>query len=1037
MRTYKLANIIGGWSVFLVAAVVYLMTIEPTVSFWDCGEFIAASYKLEVGHPPGAPFFLILGRFFSLFAGDPGRVPVMINVISALASAFTILFMFWTITHLAGKIFLRGDLPGQNNPEKSKTLNKANSRKISTGKILAVIGSGLVGALAYTFSDTFWFSAVEGEVYATSSFFTAFVFWAILKWENHPEQKHANRWIILIAFIMGISLGIHLLNLLTIPAIVFVCYFKKYKVSTRGILGAALVSVLLMFVILYIIIPGVVQVASIFELFFVNVAGMPYNSGVVIFVLLLTILLVWGVWNSHRRQKILLNHILLGLSVIIIGYFSYASILIRSLADPPMDQNDPETVFSLLSYLNREQYGQNPLLHGPYYNAPMLRTEPGKKVYTKEDGKYKVTYRRPEIIYDERFLTFFPRMWSTQPDHIEAYKEWGRVDGIPLRVETGRGEPEMRKKPTFGENLRFFFRYQVGHMYLRYFMWNFAGRQNDIQGHGEFYKGNWISGINFIDEARLGSQDRLPPYLAENPARNKYYMLPLLLGLIGVFYHYKRKNKDFWVVTLLFVMTGLAIMVYLNQYPFQPRERDYAYAGSFYAFSIWIGLGVMALADWLAKKLPLRLSAILATVLCLGLVPVNMAAENWDDHDRSGRYTARDFARNYLNSCEENAILFTNGDNDTFPLWYAQEVEGIRTDVRVVNLSYLGAPWYIEQMQRKAYDSDPVPFGMEKEKYRLGTRDVVYLFDRIKEHVDLKQAMDFLASDNPRTKTLGNIPERINYLPSKKFKLTIDKEKILETGTVRPEMADQIVEEMQFRITRNNIMRNDMMVLDLLANFNWGRPVYYAITVGRENYLNLQNYFQIQGLAYRVVPVYTEPDRGMLGSIDTEIMYDNMINKFRWGNIQDPDVYLDDNILRMVSNFRNNFGRLAEALINEGKLESAKRVLDKSMEVMPPERIPYNFFMLPIMECYYRVGETERANEMAGEFRQVIGKELDYFLNADSRFSSEADYEKQIRMHILQEIARITAEYGQEELSQKVNDQFQQYMMMYSPGIQR
>jgi hypothetical protein len=997
----------------MIASVVYLLTIEPTASFWDCGEFIAASFKLEVGHPPGAPFFLLLGRFFSLFAGgNVENVAKMINILSALASSFTILFLFWTITHLAKKMI--------------------RTEELRIKDIIMIIGSGVVGALAYTFSDTFWFSAVEGEVYGTSSLFTAFVFWAILKWENVADEKHANRWIILIAYLMGISIGVHLLNLLAIPAIVFVYYFRKYEVTRKGVIYSILISVFLLTLMLYVIIPGVIKVATVFELIFVNGIGLPYHSGAIFYILLLMGGVGYLIYRTHKKGKVVLNTALVAFGVIVIGILSYTTVLIRSAADPPMDQNDPENVFSLLSYLNREQYGSNPLFYGHYYNAPMTGAKDGKKIYVMKDGKYESSYNRPDIEYDKRFTTIFPRMWSSDPEHIEAYQEWGKIQGVAINVSNRSGEPEVRRKPTFGENLRFFFRYQVGHMYLRYFMWNFAGRQNDMQGNGEFFKGNWLSGINFIDEARLGPQDDLPAFMKENKARNRYYLLPLLLGIAGLAGQFLKSRKDFWIVLLLFVMTGLAIVVYLNQYPFQPRERDYAYAASFYAFTIWIGLGVITLADSLQKKIPGMIPGIFVVALTFLAVPMLLAKENWDDHNRSGRYTARDFASNYLNSCEPNAIIFTNGDNDTFPLWYIQEVEGVRTDIRVCNLSYLGADWYIEQMARKAYDSDPLPFAMSKDQYMLGKRDIVYLIDRINEPVDLRDAMDFVRSEDVRTKTYGNIRDRIDYIPAKKFRLAIDSSRIIETKTVSEKNRDRIVSEMRWDLQKEVIQKNGLMIFDLIDQNNWERPVYFAVTVARDLYMNLQNYFQLEGLAYRLVPIRQTSQQGQLGSIDTDIMFDNMIHKFRWGGVQDSSVYLDENNLRMAGNFRNNFGRLAERLINEGKKDSARIVLDRCMEIMPHERVPYDYFMLLIIENYYRLGYNEKARQYVNTLSDVTGEELGYFLGTEKRFRSKLDYELQLRMHIMQELVRMTEVYDEKEFNDKQLQIFQEFVNLYS-----
>ncbi|HIE16368.1 MAG TPA: DUF2723 domain-containing protein, partial [Bacteroidales bacterium] len=704
-KSFRFYNNILGWIIFAIAAYTYLSTIEPTASYWDCGEFLATSYKLEVGHPPGAPFFMLMARFVSLFASTPQQVPILVNSMSALASAFTILFLFWTITHLGKKIIQR------------------RKEDLTTGNIVAIFSAGIVGALAYTFSDSFWFSAVEAEVYASSSLFTALVFWAILKWENVANEPYANRWIILIAYLIGLSIGVHLLSLLVVIPIVFVYYFKKYEVNKKGIIITSFIALFILGATMWGIIPGIIVIASWFELIFVNGFGLPYNTGVYFYLVLLTVLIIWGLRYTLKKQKELWHTVILIFTMILIGYSTFIVVVIRSNANPPLDENNPDNVFSLLAYLNREQYGDRPLFYGQCYNAPLVKYEKGSPYYTQENGKYKITGYKDIPVYDERFMSLFPRMWSPQAPHVREYKKWANIEGIPITLPDGSGGTKTVYKPTFGENLAFFFKYQVGFMYLRYFMWNFSGRQNDIQGHGSILRGNWISGIPFIDEPRLGPQDNLPRSLKDNKARNVYYMLPLLLGLIGLFFHSKNHSSDFTVIMLLFLMTGLAIVVYLNQYPLQPRERDYAFVGSFYAFAIWIGLGVLAIYKWLVTKKDSTVIAGAIGVVTLFAVPVNMGVQNWDDHDRSNRYTARDFAENYLQSCAPNSIIFTNGDNDTFPLWYAQEVEGVRTDVRVVNLSLFNTDWYIDQMKRKAYDSQPIPNSFTHDQYVQGTRD--------------------------------------------------------------------------------------------------------------------------------------------------------------------------------------------------------------------------------------------------------------------------------------------------------------------------
>ncbi len=1010
MDTFKKYNRITGWLVFLAAAFVYLSTIEPTASFWDPGEFISSAYKLEVGHPPGAPLFMLIGRFFSLFTSDPTHVARLINAWSALASALTIMFLFWTITHLVRKIYRKEGQP------------------LTTGEVLTILGSGLVGALAYTFSDTFWFSAVEGEVYATSSLITALVFWAILKWENVADERHANRWLILIFYFIGLSIGVHLLNLLAIPAIVFVYYFRKYKTTTRGFLWALLISIVLLGAIMYLVIPGTVVVASWFELLFVNGFGLPFNSGLFFYLALLIGGIIWGLRYSVRRDKPILNTTLLAFTMLLIGYSSYAATVIRSNAEPPMDQNNPDNVFSLLYYLNREQYGQRPLFKGPYYNAPIIDIKYGKKTYDKEDGKYIVTNRKIKYIYDPRFVTFFPRMYSRDSKHIKDYKYWGKIRGRPVTLSYG-GEQNTEYIPTFGENLRFFFRYQVGFMYLRYFMWNFAGRQNDIQGHGNVLHGNWISGIPFIDTPRLGDQDKLPDYLKKNRGHNRYFLLPLLLGLLGAWFHYKKNKKDFWVVLLLFLFTGVAIVVYLNQYPHQPRERDYAYAGSFYAFAIWIGIGVAALVEALPRRISLTLRAGVMTLLSLLLVPGIMAQQNWDDHDRSGRYTARDFAKNYLNSCAKNAILFTNGDNDTFPLWYVQEVEGVRTDVRVANLSYMSAGWYIDQLARKEYDSDPLPFSLTHKQYRSGTRDIVLVDNRLKKYYNLKDLIRFVADDDPQTKVPSPYGkgEMADYFPTNLFIIPVDSAQVVANGTVPPSLADRVLKEVRWKYPKNVVYKNDLMVLNLLSNNNWKRPVYFAITIPGSAIPGIQDFFLDEGMAYRFVPVKKNNRDPEYGFVDPDIMYDNVMNKFVWGNITDPHVYLDENNRRMISNYRNVFNRLALSLIQENRMDSARQVLEKCVELMPDRVAHYDYFSLATVRNAYAVGDTSLARQVAAGIATNISQELSFIATLRAGQTRLLQEGVPLDLHILRQLEGYAASFDTPEIQKKYSTLYKQY----------
>ena len=1061
---FRKLDIFGGWLVFAIATFVYVTTMEPTVSFWDCGEFIACSYKLQIGHPPGAPLFLMIGRFFSMWTA-PDQAAYMVNLISALSSSFTILFLFWTISALGKKIV------------------KKSNEEWNTGHTVAVIGSALVGSLAYTFSDTFWFSAVEAEVYAMSSLFTAIVFWAILRWEQVADEKDSDKWLIFIAYLMGLSVGVHLLNLLAIPTIAFVYYFKKHEPNIKGTIITFLVSVVILGFIQTGLIPGIVEMAGNFELLFVNEIGLPFNSGLLLYGILMFGAIIFGIKLTHDKQTskwVLLgilvilafligsthtmglaaaatitaafvlipkidmkkvNTGLLCLTVIIIGYSSYTMVVVRSNANPPMDENDPENMFSLLSYLNREQYGAQPLAYGHYFNTPLDNQNPykdGKEQWFRdlENGEYIVSDDKKASVpnYAKEFMTIFPRMWSQEGRHIGAYKNWSRYKGKAIKYRVG-GETKTIKKPKFGENLTFFFRHQVDWMYVRYFMWNFAGRQSDVQGHGNAIDGNWISGIDFLDEARLGSQKNLPSFLTNNKARNTYYMLPFLLGLIGLFFQFNRSKRDFVLVTLLFFFTGMAIILYLNQYPFQPRERDYAYAGSFYAFTIWIGLGVMGIISFITDKMKGQqvIAGSLATIILLAAVPGIMASENWDDHNRSNRTTALDFAKMYLDSCDKDAILFTNGDNDTFPLWYAQEVEEYRTDVRVVNLSLLNTDWYINQMRRAAYDSKPAPFTIPEPKYRQGTRDYVPVIDRNdkKEHVDVKRIVQFITNDKNKAR-MGNNKE-MNYSPTKLYSLKVDTQKVLSNGTVPPERAKDVLSEINWSITKNYLLKKDILMLDLLANFNWDRPVYFAITTGDDAYLGLKDYFQLEGLAYRLVPFKASSPDGQTGYVNSTIMYENLMNNFEYGNVKGKDVYVNHDILRMCMNLRNNFARCADQLMREGKNDKAIELLDKCLVEMPVHNVPYNYFMLPIAELYFKLGESEKGKNIMATMAEAYTQEADYYMSMKKDQYGSLKNNSQQSVSILYRVNLMTKQYlPKDELTAQIEEDFKRLEAVFS-----
>lgn len=1015
MDNFKRINNIVGWMVFAIATTVYFMTLEPTASWWDCGEYIATAYKLQVGHPPGAPLFQIVGRFFTLFAfGNVENVALMINAMSALTSSFTILFLFWSITMLAKKIYV-----------------KAEGDVMSQGQSLAVLGAGVVGSMAYAFSDSFWFSASEGEVYAMSSFFSAIVFWAILRWEEVADHKHGYRWLLLIAYIMGLSIGVHLLNLLAIPAIVYVYYFKKYKFTTKGFILAGVLSILILAVIMYIIIPGIVQLAGKFELFFVNTVGLPFNSGTIIYFVFITSLILGGLYYSRKNGRVVLNTSILALIFILIGYSSFFMLVIRANSNTPINENAPKDAISLLSYLNREQYGTWPLVHGQYYNAPRADYTDGNPVYVKdvEKGEYVIKDDRKGTvpIYDDRFTTIFPRMWSNQkPAHISLYKQYGGDKGTPIRVESADGNSEVLYKPTFGENLKFFFTYQLNFMYFRYFMWNFSGRQNNIESQGEIDHGNWITGIDFIDSWRLGEQANLPESM-QNPAHTKFYLLPLILGLLGFFFQLNKSKQDTWVVFLLFFMTGLAIIIYLNQTPLQPRERDYAYAGSFYAFAIWIGFGVLYLYEALQKYMANK--AVVAgavTVVSFLLVPTIMAVEGWDSHNRSGKYAARDFARMYLESCEPNAILFTNGDNDTFPLWYVQEVEGIRTDVRVVNYMLSSGDWYVDQMFCKVYESDPLPLSIDRKFYAQGAQNYVPVFERYDNRVSIKEVIDFVKSTDKRSQVPLQDGSWLNYIPTKKLQLPINKDVVLSTETVRPENSGKIVDTIVWNIRQNALYRNDLMLLDIIATNNWERPIYFANPNSVKSVFDIDKYCHLEGIVYRFKPTVAAEYIPKVGGVDSKRTYEVlMADDVRWGRLNADDVVVDRESDRTVGIMKQNYIRLAQALSNERKYDSVVEVLDKGLYFFPENKFPYDFYMIPWADNYYKAGANEKGEEVLRSIAKRYEDDLGYYASLSDNYVQYYNDQIQESMAVLQRLAQIADQYRQYELA----DEFEAALM--------
>lgn len=1077
MKQYKLVNNVLGWLTFFVAAFVYCSTIEPTASFWDCPEFITTGYKLEVGHPPGAPFFMLTANLFSQFASDPSQVARMVNTMSALLSATTILFLFWSITHLARKLILK------------------DWSEMTLGKLIAIQASGLVGALIYTFSDTFWFSAVEGEVYAYSSAFTAIVFWLILKWEDHADEPHSDRWLVLIAYMTGLSIGVHLLNLLCLPAIVLVyCYRRFPHIELKGSLLALVGSFVLVAAVLYGVVPGIITVAGWFELLFVNTLGCPFNTGEIIYIVLLVAIVIWAIYESYvdrsfKRQNVSFvlavgmlgipfrgmtwsaailglvilaaiyfglnyrkkigkdlvpvvtsrfkNTALLCMLMLMIGYSSYAVIVIRSAANPPMDQNSPEDVFTLGSYLSRDQYGDSPLLYGQAYTSQVAYDVDGnmcvpkhkegaaiwqrkEKASKDEKDSYFVVSHKDKLIYAQNMV--FPRMHSSA--HAGAYENWmGGIEGNQVPYDRC-GEPVMVKMPTQMENIRFFLSYQCNFMYWRYFMWNFAGRQNDIQGNGEPEHGNWITGISFIDDWMLGDQSKMPAELKANKGHNVFYCLPLLLGLIGLFWQAwrgQRGIRQFWVVFFLFFMTGLAIVLYLNQTPQQPRERDYAYAGSFYAYAIWCGLGVLAIYDMLKKKIKGNDVAVAGVVgvACL-LVPIQMASQTWDDHDRSGRYTCRDFGQNYLMTLQDkgNPIIFTNGDNDTFPLWYNQETEGVRTDARVCNLSYLQTDWYIDQMKRPAYDSPSVPITWPRIDFCSGTNDYIEVRPAMKQ-----QLLDFYREYPKEARAaFGDEPFEVknimkywvrskdndtHVIPTDTLYITIDKEAVRRSGMMMA--SDTIPDRMVISLAgKRAIYKNDMMMLEMLAQCNWERPLYVATTVGSDNYMNLGDNFVQEGLAYRITPFNTKAPGAK--NFDTEKVYNNVMNRFKWGGLDKPGLYIDETVMRMCYTHRHLLAQLAMQLIAEGQNAKAEKVLRKAEKVLPEYNVPYTFLSgaADMARAYALIGKKADAFRILTKVWADAKSYADYYLQlTGSRFMmSQNDVLRQL--YIMQNIADIT-----------------------------
>lgn len=973
MNFQKINNIIG-WVVFTIALGTYWLTVEETSSYWDCGEFIAVSYKLMVPHPPGAPFFLLLGRMFSFLAmGDVTQVAFWINMLSVISSAFTILFLFWSITLFGRKMM------------------NTKTDQLSTGQNWVLMGAGAIGALAYTFSDSFWFSAVEAEVYAMSSFFTAFVVWGILKWDAMEDESQANRWLILMFYMMGLSIGVHMLNLVTLPALGLVYYFKKYKTTTWGILLTLVFSGFLVVLISEIIVPGLPSIAGGFELFFVNNLGMFFGSGALVCLLIIVALLTYGIRWTHQHNHPIYNTILLSISFILIGYGSYATVIIRSNYQTAINENAPKDVMSFVRYLKREQYGTRPLLYGPYFTSQIIDVKMGAPAYKKGIGQYEPAERKYEYLYDDEH--FLPRAWNE--DHKESYK---RILGL------GEGE-----KPTFAQNIQYLFTHQIGTMYGRYFLWNFAGRESDEPGAGAL--------------TPMQVTEKLPSVLAENRGRNNFLMIPFILGFVGMFFQITRDSKNFFVVGMLFIMTGVAIVIYLNSPPEEPRERDYIYAASYYAFAIWIGLAVVGLADLFNTVFKnLKASAVAATLICLP-APILMAQQGWDDHNRRGRFFSVDSAKNYLNSCAPNAIIYTGGDNDTFPLWYAQEVEGVRTDVRVLVLSYYNTDWYIEQSMNKYYTSDPLPYTLSLKDYRQGGPNDALRFQDLKiPAVDLKEYINLLKQGG-RLEVNGS-----NILPSKMLVLKVDTAAVLAKGIIPDNLKHLIVSEMPIRVKTNYLEKKDLAILDLLATSNWERPIYLNNTSLSQISMDLSPYIVQEGNAYRVLPIRNPKPKKEL--VNTDVAYENMIKKFQYRELDNPNVYYTNDYRGFVLNHRSALNALTEALIGEEKMDKARETVLFNINKMPDVAVRMDPSYVGIgedqgtLELLFRVGEKERAVELCKILGDRATEVANYYLLNDQSYSDDS----RRYIYMLAELQNILYRYGEGDLAKKYEDAYDNIM---------
>jgi len=1012
-------NTILGWTTFAIALLTYTLTLEPTVSYWDCGEYISTAVKLEVGHPPGAPLFQMLGAFFAMFTSEDIEIAKMVNFMSALASAFTILFMFWTITTLAKRII-------------------KNSSELTKSSSIAILGSGVVGALAYTFSDSFWFSAVEAEVYAMSSFLMALLFWLALRWEAEMNKPQGNKWLLLISFVVGLSFGVHILSLLVIPSIVFLYIYKKYTIlNTKQFIIANIVSVFVLVFVFKMLFPFTLKYFSALELFFVNSIGLPFNSGSIIAVIVLIAAFYFGLNYTHKKNKVGTNTLILSVLFIMIGFSSWLMLPIRANANTTINENNPSSARELLAYYDREQYGDANVFYDTYYSLIYNRdtdsenpTRDDKPKYEKDEktNKYVIVNNYKDALpnWSSKHKGFIPRMVSTDAGVIRNYKS---IAGIPQN---------SKRRPTFIENIKFMVDFQFGYMYGRYFMWNFVGRQNDEQGQLDFKNGNWLSGIKFIDELHLGPQSNLPSEVKNNKGRNTYYFFPLILGIIGFVFQLKNNKNDFYTLLLFFAFTGLAIIFYTNPKPFEPRERDYAVVGSFYIFAIWIGFGVLAIFEKLKNYANKNTIAITVTVISLLAVPTLMAFQNWDDHDRSNRYTSHLNAKAYLDSCANDAILFTIGDNDTFPLWYLQEVENYRTDMKLINTSLFQTDWYIDQMKRKTYEADPIPSQLTHDKYKLGSLDVAYYFEEIFPQlkdsiVDINYFMRWIESDREITfydLDEDGIPEKV--LPTNKIRIPVDKDLVLKNGTVAEKDAHLIVSYIDVEIS-STLSKNRILMLDILANNNWGKPIYFTGGAqAAEEYIWLKDYLQLDGMAYRLVPIKTPDDSNFfeMGRINTDIMYENVKN-WDWRNITDDNIYLDPETRKNSVSYRNNMERLARTLIEENQLEKAEEILDISIEKMPVHKFGHYSMLISYLDLYYRLDKNEKARKLASELKTVLQENLIYYSQYDEYEIESVFTEVERSLLMYDQIVKTAIRFDDETYATSIKDEYVEYLKLF------